>query len=104
MSVVISFPRQTGEQETISYPIADPVLHELLRKAVVAHRAGDARVPGSLGHRHHLAVSCALVDAIETVMGVPGIATELGRCLDAGITDIRYLARAARDYDGPQPA
>lgn len=105
MSVTkLSAVRRTLTKDVPGQSITDPVLHELLRKSVVAHRAGDARVPGSLGHRHHLAVSCALLDAIGVVMGTAGIAQELGRCLEVGITDIRHLARIARDFDGPQSA
>lgn len=80
------------------------MLHELLRKAVVAHRAGEARVPGSIGHRHHFAVSRAVLDAIEIVVGVCGLATELGKSLDVHITDVRKLARITREYTGPTPA
>ena len=103
MTVIIAFPRQASHTAAVS-EISDTVLHELLRKAVVAHRAGEARVSGSLGHRHHLAVSVAILDAIQTVMGVHDIAQELGRCMEAGITDVRKLARIARDFDGPQSA
>ncbi|WP_422759173.1 hypothetical protein [Paenarthrobacter sp. C1] len=102
---VISFPAKAPAAPTLtSREVSDEVLYELLRKALVAHRAGEARVQGSLGHRHHLAVSLALLDAIQIVMGVGDVAQELGRCMDAGITDIRKLARIARDFDGPQSA
>jgi hypothetical protein len=101
---VISFPGRVNDQSPSVQEVSDTVLHELLRKAVVAHRAGEARTPGSLGHRHHLAVSLAVLDALQIVMGVCGVAQELERCIEAGITDIRKLARIARDFDGPQPA
>lgn len=104
MTVIIEFPRQSTPQATTVPVVSDTVLHELLRKAVVAHRAGEARAAGSLGHRHHLAVSLAVLDAIEIVMGVCGVAQDLGRSMDGGITDVRKLARIARDFDGPQPA
>ncbi|QOT19598.1 hypothetical protein [Paenarthrobacter sp. YJN-5] len=105
MTVVITFPAKgTTALALTPREVADEVLHELLRKAVVAHRAGEARAQGSLGHRHHLAVSLALLDAIQIVMGVSDVAQELGRCMEAGITDIRQLTRIARDFDGPQSA
>lgn len=104
MTVIIEFPRRTGQTTAPTTGIADPVLHELLRKAVVAHRAGEARVPGSLGHRHHLAVSSAVLDAIEIVMGVQGLASVLGQSLNTRVTDVRSLGRIARDFDGPQSA
>lgn len=103
MTVVISFPSKVKDQGTAQH-VTDTVLHELLRKAVVAHRAGEARAPGSLAHRHHLAVSLALLDAIQIVMGSCGLAQELERCMDVGITDVRKLSRIARDFDGPQSA
>lgn len=84
--------------------IADDVLFELLRKAVAAYRSGEVRVPGSLSHRHHLALSHAFLDSISVVMGDAGIAKELGQCLSVGITDIRRLGRIAREFDGPQSA
>lgn len=104
MTVVISFPTKVKDQSVTGQAISDTVLNELLRKAVVAHRAGNARAPGSLAHRHHLAVSLALLDAIQIVMGSCGLAQELERSMNAGITDIRKLSRIARDFDGPQPA
>lgn len=104
MTVIIEFPRRTGQTAAPTTGIADTVLHELLRKAVVAHRAGEARVPGSLGHRHHLAVSAAVLDAIEIVMGVQGLASVLGQSLNTRVTDVRRLSRIARDFDGPQTA
>lgn len=104
MTVIIEFPRQATQPTAPANDITDTVLHELLRKAVVAYRAGDARANGSLGHRHHLAVSVAILDALQTVMGVCGVAKELGNCMEDGITDVRKLARIARDFDGPQSA
>lgn len=104
MTVIIEFPRQADPQATTVHVVSDTVLHELLRKAVVAHRAGEARTPGSLSHRHHLAVSHAVLDAIEIVMGVCGVAKELGQCLDVHITDVRKLTRIAREFDGPHSA
>lgn len=104
MTVVISFPSKVKDQSDEKQHVTDTVLHELLRKAVVAHRAGEARAPGSLAHRHHFAVSLALLDAIQVVMSSCGVARELERCMDAGITDVRKLARIARDFDGPQSA
>jgi hypothetical protein len=104
MTVIISFPTRVTDQNFNGPEMSDNVLHELLRKAVVAHRAGAARVSGSLGHRHHLAVSLAVLDAIEIVMGACGIAKELEHCLEIGITNIKQLARIARDFDGPQSA
>jgi hypothetical protein len=104
MTVVISFPTKTTEQAVSVQEVTDAVLHELLRKAVVAYRAGEARTPGSLGHRHHLAVSLAILDAIQIVMGVCGVAQVLERSMNAGITDIRKLARIARAFDGPRSA
>lgn len=104
MTVVISFPTKATVQGADMHQVTDIVLHELLRKAVVAHRAGEARAHGSLGHRHHLAVSLALLDAVQIVMGNAGVAQELERCIDSGITDIRQLTRIARDFDGPQSA
>lgn len=104
MTVVISFPTKAIDEHSTGQEITDTVLHELLRKAVVAHRAGDARATGSLGHRHHLAVSMAVLDAIQIVMGSSGVAQELERSMDAGITDVRVLTRIARDFDGPQSA
>lgn len=101
---VISFPSKVKDQVATEQHVTDTVLHELLRKAVVAHRAGEARTPGSLAHRHHLAVSLALVDAIQIVMDSCGLAQELERCMETGITDIRTLTRIARDFDGPQSA
>lgn len=83
---------------------ADRPLHEMLRKAVVAYRAGEDRAPGSLGHRHHLAIAHAYLDSAEILTGVPGAAGELAQCLDVAIFDIRKLARIARDYAGPSPA
>lgn len=84
--------------------IPDAALHELLRKAVVAYRAGAARVPGSLSHRHHLAVAQALFDAIAIVLGEPGLDRELIRCVGSGTTDIRRLALIARNFSGPESA
>jgi hypothetical protein len=104
MTVIIEFPTKVKDQSTKAQHVSDTVLHELLRKAVVAHRAGEARAPGSLSHRHHLAVSVALLDAIQIVMGTCGLAQELERCMNTGITDIRTLTRIARDFDGPQSA
>ncbi|MBG0738768.1 hypothetical protein IV500_04960 [Paeniglutamicibacter antarcticus] len=105
MTVVISFPTKTAATpRTSAYEVTDEVLHELLRKAVVAYRAGEARTPGSLAHRHHFAVSVALLDAIQVIMGFGGVAQELERCLGSGITDIRALARVARAYNGPESA
>jgi hypothetical protein len=46
----------------------------------------------------------ALLDAIQIVMGTCGLAQELERCMNTGITDIRTLTRIARDFDGPQSA
>ncbi|ACL42251.1 hypothetical protein Achl_4300 (plasmid) [Pseudarthrobacter chlorophenolicus A6] len=104
MTVIIDFPLKATPQAATVNIVSDPVLHELLRKAVVAHRAGEARTAGSLAHRHHLAVSVAVLDAIEIVMGVGGLARELGQHMDARITDVRKLARVARDFDGPRTA
>lgn len=103
MTVIIEFPTKVKDRAA-GQPISDAVLHELLRKAVVAHRAGEARTPGSLAHRHHLAIAVALLDAIQIVLGSCGLAQELERCMNAGITDIRALTRIARDFDGPQSA
>ncbi|GAA4033225.1 hypothetical protein GCM10023063_15860 [Arthrobacter methylotrophus] len=104
MTVIIDFPRQAKPQAVAVHVISDAVLQELLRKAVVAYRAGEARVAGSLGHRHHLAVSLALLDAIQIVMDACGLAQELERCMGTGITDIRTLTRIVRDFDGPRSA
>lgn len=104
MAVVITFPSKVEDPRPTESAITDAALHELLRKAVVAHRAGEARTPGSLGHRHHLAVSLAVLDAIQIVMGQEGLAQELDHCLSVGITDVRKLARIARDFDGPHSA
>ncbi|MET4143900.1 hypothetical protein [Arthrobacter sp. UYCo732] len=103
MTVIIEFPRQ-ATQPTAASDISDAVLHELLRKAVVAHRAGEARVPGSLGHRHHLAVALAVLEAIEIVMEGCSLANELEQTMTAGIKDVKVLARIAREYDGPESA
>lgn len=104
MTVIIDFPRKALPQPATVNVVSDVVLHELLRKAVVAHRAGEARPAGSLAHRHHLAVSVAILDAVQIVMGVSGIAQELGQSIDVGITDVRKLTRIARDFDGPRTA
>jgi len=82
----------------------DRPLHEMLRKAVVSYRAGEERTPGSIGHRHHLAVAHAYLDAVEILTGTAGAAGELSQCLDVAIFDIRKLARIARDYAGPAHA
>lgn len=83
---------------------ADRPLHEILRKAIVAFRSGEDRTPGSLGHRHHLAIAHTYLDAAEILTGVPGAAGELAQCLDVAIFDVRKLARIARDYAGPAHA
>lgn len=107
MTIIIEFPRPAGKTShptTDGSAISDTVLHELIRKAVIAHRAGEARVLGSLGHRHHRAVSAAILDAVQTILGTSGVAQELGQCMENGITDVRKLSRIAREFDGPQSA
>lgn len=107
MTVIIDFPRQPAAPvaaPTAAPTVSDAVLHELLRKAVVARRASEARASGSVGHRHHLAVSVAILDAVQIVMGTDGLAVELDRTLESRTTDIRKLARIARQFEGPRPA
>lgn len=105
MNVIqLPLPQQEATESLPSAVIPDPVLHEMLRKAVASYRTGEDRVPGSLSHRHHLAVAHAYLDAIAVVLGSPGIAHELAHCLDAGIFEVRRLTRIARDYDGPASA
>lgn len=102
---VITFPAPQARIHVTEAPeVTDAVLHELLRKALAAHRSGIIRVPGSLSHRHHLALSHAFLDSIEIVMGVCGLARELAQSLDMGITDVRKLARIARNFGGPWSA
>ncbi|QOD06006.1 hypothetical protein [Pseudarthrobacter sp. BIM B-2242] len=83
---------------------ADAPLHEILRKAVVAHRAGEARERGSFAHRHHLAIAHTYLDAAAILAGNPDAAQEMAQCLDASVYDIRALSRIARDSGGPHTA
>lgn len=103
---VLAFPatdlaRSVAERAAVN--AADRPLREMLRKAVVAYRAGEDRTPGSIDHRHHLAVAHAYLDAAEIVTEATGGASELSQCLDMAILDIRKLTRIARDYAGLRP-
>lgn len=97
-ATVSTLPDRSAEEA------ADVPLHEILRRAVVAYRQGEAREHGSLAHRHHLAIAHAYLDAAAIIAGRPEVARELAQSLDLAIYDIRRLTRIARDYDGPSPA
>lgn len=112
---VLAFPTTGQLRAIVEHDVPAPVrnlptrsvdapLHEILRKAVVAHRAGESREPGSLAHRHHLAIAHTYLDAAAIVAGNPDAARELAQCLENSVYDIRALARIAQDADGPHTA
>ncbi|MCU6481922.1 hypothetical protein [Arthrobacter sp. A2-55] len=103
---VLAFPisEQRSRDIRVAMDVADKALHELLRKAVVAHRAATVRNPGTIANRHHRTMAHAYLDAVAIIVDRPGVDFEIMGHLDAGVFDIRKLTAIARSWDGPDAA
>lgn len=84
--------------------LQDDPLHELLRKAVAYWRRAQRSTVGAGTSRSNRNTAYTYLDAISIVLGKNGVAAELSQKLSAGVFDIRKLAAAARDWDGPAGA
>lgn len=84
--------------------LQDDPLHELLRKAVAYWRRAHRLSAGPGTSRSNKNTCYTYLDAISIVLGKNGVAAELSQRLSAGVYDIRKLATAAREWDGPAGA
>ncbi|MEH0110515.1 hypothetical protein V6N00_12465 [Tersicoccus sp. MR15.9] len=111
-ATVIDFPHRTRtnapathrQNQATARAAAPSPIHELLRLAVVAYRAGSMRTVGTVANRHHLEVAYAYLHAVAVVVEKPGVELELTRLLAAGVFDIRRLVFTAHNWDGPDAA
>lgn len=98
---VIALPVRTS---TATQTDPDSVLHELLRKAVAAHRSSDMHDAGSPSGRQKNAVSRAYLDAIAIMLEKPGLDANLAHYLSMSVFDIRKLTRIAKTFGTPDAA
>lgn len=98
---VIALPVRTA-----ATPGTDPdsTLHEMLRKAVAAHRSSTMHDPGSLAGRQKSAVARAYLDSIAIMLEKPGVDGHLAYYLSMSMFDIRKLTRLAHTFGTPDAA